>query len=157
MNERIHQTISNLLTDAMNLAVANGANSVSMPDEYVELASWLAKEPTVVTSSPDANVERNRQLLLDRSVAGLVKYGVTTERTDLNLQQWLQHALEEVLDLANYLQAAKAQLRRDDLARAAFLEGFRMRGEADSTSPNGCVWRSVEEAWANSDIQERFE
>lgn len=67
----------------------------------------LLKGVTVVTASPDANVERNRQMLLDRSVVGLKKYGVTTERTDLNLPQWLQHLLEELLDAANYVQAAK--------------------------------------------------
>lgn len=67
----------------------------------------LLKGVTVVTASPDANVEKNRQLLLDRSVVGLKKYGVTTERTDLNLSQWLQHLLEELLDAANYVQAAK--------------------------------------------------
>lgn len=67
----------------------------------------LLKGVTVVTASPDANVERNRQMLLDRSVFGLKKYGVTTERTDLNLPQWLQHLLEELLDAANYVQAAK--------------------------------------------------
>lgn len=118
----------------------------------------LMKGVTVVSSSPDANVERNRQLLLNRSVVGFKKYGVTTERTDLNLPQWLQHLLEELLDAANYVQATKMQLKRDEqVAWAAFEEGFRMRGEADSTSPNGCVWRSVEEAWANSDTQERFE
>lgn len=67
----------------------------------------LLKGVTMVTSSPDANVERNRQMLLDRSVVGLKKYGVTTERTDLSLPQWLQHLLEELLDAANYIQAAK--------------------------------------------------
>mgnify|MGYP003630098738 CR=1 FL=1 len=58
--------------------------------------------------SPDQNVERNRQLLLERSIAGLQKYGVTTERADLTLNQWLQHLLEELLDGANYIQAAMA-------------------------------------------------
>lgn len=67
----------------------------------------LLKGVTVVTASPDANVEANRQMLLDRSVVGLKKYGVTTERNDLNLSQWLQHLLEELLDAANYVQAAK--------------------------------------------------
>jgi hypothetical protein len=38
-------TISTLLADAMDKAVANGANSVSMPDEYVELAGWLSNIP----------------------------------------------------------------------------------------------------------------
>ncbi|WP_177412362.1 MULTISPECIES: hypothetical protein [Pseudomonas] len=56
--------------------------------------------------SPDQNVERNRQLLLDRSLTGLKKYGVTTERGDLSLNEWLQHLLEELLDAANYVQAA---------------------------------------------------
>ncbi|WP_181977874.1 hypothetical protein [Pseudomonas abyssi] len=63
--------------------------------------------------SPDQNVERNRQLLLDRSLVGLKKYGVTTERNDLTterndltLNDWLQHLLEELLDAANYVQAA---------------------------------------------------
>ncbi|MBL4835770.1 MAG: hypothetical protein JKY26_17605 [Pseudomonas sp.] len=57
-------------------------------------------------SAPDKNVERNRQLLLDRSLVGLQKYGVTTERGDLTHKQWLQHLLEELLDAANYVQAS---------------------------------------------------
>jgi hypothetical protein len=56
--------------------------------------------------SPDANVEAVRTMLLQRSEVGLKKYGVTTMRDDLNLRQWLQHALEEVLDQAVYLRAA---------------------------------------------------
>lgn len=36
------EAIGNLLAQAMDQAVANGANSVSMPDEYVEIAAWLA-------------------------------------------------------------------------------------------------------------------
>lgn len=117
----------------------------------------LLKGATVVTASPDANVERNRQMLLDRSVVGLKKYGVTTEREDLNLGQWVQHAIEEVLDLDDYLQVLKANIEAEEnRIRKAFLEGFQMRGEADSASPNGCVWRSPEEAWVNSDAEEEF-
>lgn len=60
--------------------------------------------------SPDKNVEKNRELLLQRSIVGLVKYGVTTDNNPLSLRDWLQHALEETLDLANYLQAAISKL-----------------------------------------------
>lgn len=60
--------------------------------------------------SPDANVELNRKMLLDRSKVGLEKYGVTTEREDLTPAQWAQHAIEEALDFANYLQALKKKL-----------------------------------------------
>lgn len=41
--------------------------------------------------------------LRSRSALGVKKYGVTLERTDLNLRDWLQHAYEESLDHANYL------------------------------------------------------
>lgn len=54
--------------------------------------------------SPDRHVESVRQQLLERSIVGLLKYGVTTERTDLTRKQWLQHALEECMDMAIYLQ-----------------------------------------------------
>ncbi|WBF76851.1 hypothetical protein PSV3_00149 [Septimatrevirus PSV32] len=60
--------------------------------------------------SPDSNVEKNRELLLQRSIVGLAKYGVTTDNNPLSLRDWLQHALEETLDLANYLQAAISKL-----------------------------------------------
>ena len=35
------EAIGKMLADAMSVAVSNGANSVSMPDEYVEVAVWL--------------------------------------------------------------------------------------------------------------------
>ena len=53
--------------------------------------------------SPDPIVEANRELLLQRSVVGLQKYGVTVNDNPLSRRQWLQHALDEALDLANYL------------------------------------------------------
>ena len=39
-----------------------------------------------------------------RAKFGLQKYGVTLERTDLTRLQWLIHAQEEAMDLANYLE-----------------------------------------------------
>lgn len=54
--------------------------------------------------SPDKNVEAVRELLLQRSIVGLKKYGCTTERTDLTDIQWLEHCQQELLDGAVYLQ-----------------------------------------------------
>lgn len=48
--------------------------------------------------------------LQNRSEHGIKKYGVTLERTDLTLRQWLQHAYEECLDQANYLKRAIIEL-----------------------------------------------
>ena len=42
--------------------------------------------------------------LKTRSEAGLYKYGVTLERDDLTPVDWLNHAQQEAMDLANYLE-----------------------------------------------------
>lgn len=52
----------------------------------------------------DVIVESVRKKLADRSAAGIVKYGKTMERTDLNRLDWLRHAQEELLDGAVYLE-----------------------------------------------------
>lgn len=52
----------------------------------------------------DPIVEAVRQKLLDRSQAGILKYGTMLTRNDLSPVQWLKHAQEEALDLANYLE-----------------------------------------------------
>lgn len=53
---------------------------------------------------PDKNMEMVAFKLRTRAVFGLTKYGVTTERGDLTRKQWLQHAQEEAMDLAVYLE-----------------------------------------------------
>lgn len=42
--------------------------------------------------------------LIERSKAGQAKYGTTLARDDLTRKQWLQHGLEEALDLVAYLE-----------------------------------------------------
>jgi nucleotide-binding universal stress UspA family protein len=42
--------------------------------------------------------------IVKRAEAGLAKYGHTMEREDLSIVEWLQHAKEEAMDLAVYLQ-----------------------------------------------------
>ncbi len=59
--------------------------------------------------SPDAHVENVRQKLLDRSQIGLKKYGVTTERKDLNLRDWLIHLQQELMDATVYIEATLNQ------------------------------------------------
>ena len=63
----------------------------------------------------DLVVEKNRQLLLDRSKVGISKYGVTVDGNNLSEKQWLQHALEETLDLANYIQKLILEKERQKL------------------------------------------
>lgn len=37
--------ICEILDDVIGIAVENGANSISMPDEYVKVAAWIASIP----------------------------------------------------------------------------------------------------------------
>jgi len=46
----------------------------------------------------------------ERAKRGLNKYGVTMEREDLTTVEWLQHALEEALDLAVYLKRLQHEI-----------------------------------------------
>lgn len=47
-----------------------------------------------------------------RSEYGIKKYGVTLDRTDLKLLDWLKHAYEETLDTANYLKRTIMELEQ---------------------------------------------
>lgn len=58
----------------------------------------------------DAVIDAVREDLLRRSQFGIKKYGVTLERTDLTLRDWLNHAYEEALDHANYLKRAMMEI-----------------------------------------------
>ena len=46
----------------------------------------------------------------ERSRRGIQKYGTTLQGTQLSLNQWLQHAKEEAMDMALYLHKAQKQL-----------------------------------------------
>lgn len=58
----------------------------------------------------DPVVEANRDLLRSRSNLGVKKYGCTLASSGLTLRDFLNHALQESLDHANYLQAAIMRL-----------------------------------------------
>lgn len=58
--------IGKILTEVMNNAVSNGANSISMPDEYVEVAAWLCNE------SPSAELLEARDRVRDAKLIRLI-------------------------------------------------------------------------------------
>lgn len=62
---------------------------------------------------PSAPIQANVDLLINRELVGLGKYGVTLGDAGLSHAQLLQHALEEALDLSNYLQTALAAEREN--------------------------------------------
>lgn len=64
----------------------------------------------MTTHQLDVNVVAVRERLTQRAEAGFAKYGVTTERTDIDLLGWLQHLQEELLDAAVYIERLKGEI-----------------------------------------------
>lgn len=61
---------------------------------------------------PDKNVVAIQEMLDSRMRTGYNKYGVTTERDDIDLLGWLQHLQEELLDAAVYIQRLKEEVQK---------------------------------------------
>ena len=79
----------------------------------------------------DDNVSRVIGKLLERSQAGQLKYGTTLAREDLTRDDWLNHAQQEAMDLANYLEVlilrgahCLEDAQKQTLATAAMLEAM---------------------------------
>ncbi len=73
-----------------------------------------------------------------REGRGFLKYGTTMDREDLSLSEWVQHALEESMDLSLYLFKIKTLLndtqRRSNYQEADSRndESFNSGGEASN-------------------------
>ena len=55
----------------------------------------------------DKNVDNVITQLKSREQKGVLKYGGTTERTDLTTLEWLQHLQEELMDACVYIEKLK--------------------------------------------------
>jgi hypothetical protein len=65
----------------------------------------------VTIDNKDTIVFKIAQMLRSRSETGIRKYGTTMDRTDLEIKQWIDHAIEESLDHALYLMKLKDELK----------------------------------------------
>ena len=55
--------------------------------------------------------DRVCEKIQERSKVGKAKYGVTMERTDLDLLDWLKHLQEELMDAAVYVERLMGEVR----------------------------------------------
>jgi hypothetical protein len=65
------------------------------------------KDPASYLSGTELRV---CQIIAERQMRGIEKYGTTVSDNPLPLRAWLRHALEECLDQAIYLQRAIEEL-----------------------------------------------
>jgi len=59
----------------------------------------------------DVNVDNVIKSFYNRMETGYKKYGVTTERKDIDLMGWLQHLQEELMDACVYVERIKSELK----------------------------------------------
>jgi len=59
----------------------------------------------------DSIVDSIIDRFVERAQVGMRKYGTNLDRTDLNLEEWLEHSIEEQLDNILYMQRALKELR----------------------------------------------
>jgi hypothetical protein len=74
--------------------------------EPVDQLDYLAR-----TRDPDPIVDTVRKRLSDRSAEGIRKYGCTMMRDDVTTVEWIDHAIEEALDFAVYLERLKLDMK----------------------------------------------
>lgn len=72
----------------------------------------FASKKCINCDKTDSVVEEVIQMFRERSETGIRKYGTTLDRTDLDLKQWIQHALEEHMDAILYLRRILKELER---------------------------------------------
>jgi hypothetical protein len=64
--------------------------------------------------TPDSVVQSIIENYIERAQMGEKKYGVTLDRKDLELLDYLQHAKEEAMDLTLYLEKAIQIIKQND-------------------------------------------
>ena len=65
---------------------------------------------TVDKPKKDSYVQIVKAKFEERSQRGIEKYNTTLEREDLNLQEWLNHLQEELMDATLYVERLKAEI-----------------------------------------------
>ena len=92
----------------IDLIAQNGNDGL----HYVEDKNVVVcKNDYSIEETKDTVVEAVTEAYKQRSKVGIEKYGVTLDRTDLNLLDWLQHLQEELMDATLYVEKLKKELK----------------------------------------------
>jgi hypothetical protein len=67
----------------------------------------MTREIKVTDSIVDSIIDK----FVERATIGKQKYGTDLDRTDISLEDWLEHSIQEKLDDILYMQKALTSLR----------------------------------------------
>ena len=80
-----------------------------MKDKIYEQMEWI-ETTTEQRPVKDFIVESVIDQFKDRSNVGIKKYGVTLDRNDLTMLEWLIHLQQELMDATLYIEKLKSKL-----------------------------------------------
>lgn len=98
-NEKVLEKVTKLNTDC-NWLHFDALNDIEV------------NEPEIVS---DSIVEKVIESFKERSNVGIKKYGVTLDRDDFSLSEWLTEAQQEAMDFVLYLEATKNKIKKHGL------------------------------------------
>ena len=78
-------------------------------DIYGTITTYNDSNSRIVIKT-DSIVDSIVDKFIDRSRVGKEKYGVTLDRTDLSLLEWIEHAKQEHMDAILYLEKIKQEI-----------------------------------------------
>jgi len=86
-------------------------DSVKKYKESKEVKITPESYPNYTVVEPkDKYVQSVKNKFEQRSQTGIKKYNTTLEREDLNLQEWLNHLQEELMDATLYIERLKSEV-----------------------------------------------
>jgi dihydrofolate reductase len=118
--ERFLPLCESIVVTHFDIISVPSPGDVYMPETWSKMFPNVEQEP----NEHDLNIFRYWRgptvedkviaQIKQRQAAGLAKYGTSMRRTDLSVHDWIQHAKEELLDGAIYLQKLQDQLNTTD-------------------------------------------
>ena len=64
---------------------------------------------------PDSVVRRVNEKFVSRAEVGYNKYNATMDREDLTTEEWIDHAMEEMMDMLLYMEKLKEELKKREV------------------------------------------
>ena len=147
------EAIEKMLADVMAVAVSNGANSVSMPDEYVEVAVWSQGE---CPKQPAPSVPEGVSFINTSQLEGVVSTEIVHSYPPPS--GWLR-AIDEALVVTHLGVANASDAYEQAKAKLDSLIGFHVDAATDPAVNGGWKLVPIEptEEMINKVIDERID
>ena len=106
--KKFHEDLENLVVNHQeNMSKNKELYNITI-DNPSENMMWYSD--TTFPEQKDKYVQAVKERFEQRSQTGIRKYNTTLEREDLNLQDWLLHLQEELMDATLYIERLKEEI-----------------------------------------------